>query len=330
MSRKKWATLSDTALRKSAAAWNYLRHYIVSGLSAQGVRLSYGRFAKMAPDMHVLRNTDSGFVGLCLGTETWAALLWPLSALDDDSGHPCFALDYQGALEWQYFYSPDSWSVMDICVAWEDTAIYLKVQSEEPLMKFFLREPGRFNDKFDKEDFALLSERYFVAPTFGDQNLIKKLPEKDLVMSLVTFASEGDEAYVKAVEQKLRQPACEPRTHDCDDELGDSLDHLVLLDFPLEDRQDFQEVAKAVQRKNQAEWALVEKKLRNVEAKAKAKAKARSKAKASMPRVPMGKFGRRKRKATDALGDIDPVAGLQSKQQISVLFLLDLFCKMQT
>lgn len=59
MSRKKWATLSDTALRKSASAWNYLRHYIVSGLSAQGVRLSYGRFAKMAPDMHVLRNTDS-------------------------------------------------------------------------------------------------------------------------------------------------------------------------------------------------------------------------------------------------------------------------------
>ena len=118
MSRKKWSTLSDTTLRKSAAAWHYLRHYTVSGLGAQGMRLSYGIFAKMVPDMHVLRNTVSGFVGLCLGTETWGALFWPLCAISDDSGNPCFALNNQGALEWQYFYSPDFWSVMDTCVAW--------------------------------------------------------------------------------------------------------------------------------------------------------------------------------------------------------------------
>ena len=184
-------------------------------------------------------------------------------------------------------------------------------------MKFFLREPGRFKGKFDKQDFALLSERYFVAPTYGDKDLIKKLPEKDLVMSLVTFASEGDDAYVQQAEQKLQDPtACQPKIHDYDDdELGDSLDHLVLLDIPLEDRQDFSEVAKAVQRKNQAEWALVETKLRNAQAKLKAKAKARGKAKAAAKSKsrPMGKFGRRKRKATDALADIDPVPGLPSK-----------------
>ena len=321
MDRKNWQTISDPAICRGTAAWQWFLHYSVNALGQKGVRLAYGNFSQMAKAGSVLKNTINGFTGLCLGNAVWGALFWPLVELVDADGNICFALDHSGSACWQFLYSPDEWTVVLTHVTWEDdSVIYLGVTGEEVLLKHFLREPQHARAAFHNKiaDLALLSERLFIPPTYGDANLIKKLPDKDLLMSLIQFAADGDADYIAACEEKLRKPSTSkapasdesddilagPGNKWADDGLGDALDELVLTDLNIEDRQDFKPVAEAVLRKHQEEWSLVNVKLKERKPKAKAKGKPKAKAQSDKRRVPVrhGRFARgMKRKAQLAL-----------------------------
>lgn len=139
MDRKNWQTISDPAICRGAAAWQWFLHYSVNALGQKGVRLAYGNFAQMAKAGLILKNTITGFTGLCLGNAVGGALFWPLVELLDSDGNISFALDHSGSACWQFFYSPDEWTAD---VTWEDdSAIYLGVTGEEGLLKHFWREP---------------------------------------------------------------------------------------------------------------------------------------------------------------------------------------------
>ena len=117
MKRKTWRTVNDGMIQKGAAAWQFFRYYFKNKLARIQVRLAYGKFGQMAVSMTILRNTSTGFLGLCLGNQVWAALLWPLRQVHG----PCrpdrvyFCLDADddtAAAEFHFFdsRSPGKWS----------------------------------------------------------------------------------------------------------------------------------------------------------------------------------------------------------------------------
>ena len=272
MSRKTWRTVSDTTLQCGAAAWNFFRHYFSENLGKSHVRTCHGKFAQLAVSMTVLRDTSTGFMGLCLGNQTWAALLWPLTQLTDqplrDSDFYCLDSEIESAaVEFHYFHYPENWQVVSYDVVVSDSQIVLECQRNETesLLKHFLREPSRVN-QLPSKDLKMIHEKFSMPPAFGDRKMIEKMPVKDLMMSIIESAAECDEPYIKQLQellidkkQKQAQPATQAADKD-DDDFGGVLDELVLFDMPAEDRGDFDAVAKAVERKNQSEWQAAQRK----------------------------------------------------------------------
>ena len=80
----------------------------------------------------------------------------------------------------------------------------------------------------------------------------RQLPPKDLLASIIDFASNGDADYIEEVHESLKQKkssaADDEKAHDDDNDFGGALDELVLLDLPAEERRDFEEVAKAIEK----------------------------------------------------------------------------------
>ena len=201
MSRKTWRTVSDTTLQSGAAAWNFFRHYFSENLGKAHVRTCHGKFAQLAVSMTVLRDTRTGFMGLCLGNQTWAALLWPLTQLTDqpgsDSDFYCLASDEFAAVEFHYFHYPENWQVVSYDVVVSDSQIVLECQRNETesLLKHFLREPSRVN-QLPSTDLKMIHEKFNMPPAFGDRKIIDKMPVKDLIMSIIESAAECDEPYI--------------------------------------------------------------------------------------------------------------------------------------
>ena len=250
--------MSDTTLRRGAAAWQWFRFYRQQNLSESGVRLAFGRFAQLVPAMTVMRH-DDGFVGYCLGTERWAALFWPLTQINSGS-ELNFALDYAGTVSWQFFHDLDSWTVLESHVEWEGHLIWLTVDSSEPLLKHFLREPASFKG-LSQSDLMLVAEALLIAPTYGDRSLIGKMPWVDLVMSLVRHV--GDDDYVASVEAKMKQPELRSKSKISSDDVqfGGPLDQLIYLELGGDERRDFKEVGDAVFSKQKANWGISSKQL---------------------------------------------------------------------
>ena len=144
------------------------------------------------------------------------------------------------------------------------------LHESEPLLKFFLRAPARIN-QLSRTDLETISEKFMMPPCFGDRDTIRQLPPKDLLASIIDFASNGDADYIEEVHEPLKQnksSAADGKAHDDDNDFGGALDELVLLDLPAEERRDFEEVAKAIEKKVKADWTNC-----LVVAKAKGKAK---------------------------------------------------------
>ena len=133
MKRKTWRTVNDGMIQKGAAAWQFFRYYFKNKLARIQVRLAYGKFGQMAVSMTILRNTSTGFLGLCLGNQVWAALLWPLRQVHG----PCrpdrvyFCLDADddtAAAEFHFFEQPESWEVvMDYEILFHDSQVIVPV-----------------------------------------------------------------------------------------------------------------------------------------------------------------------------------------------------------
>ena len=126
-------------------------------------------------------------------------------------------------------------------------------------------------------------------PCHGDRDQIRQFPPKDLLASVIDFASNGDADYIEQVHESLKQnkSSAAAKAEDDENEFGGALDELVLLDLPAEERRDFDEVAKAIEKKVKADWNLVI--VAKAKGKAKAKAKAKSKAKAKAKATSMAK-----------------------------------------
>ena len=145
MKRKTWRTVNDAMIQKGAAAWQFFRYYFKNKLARIQVRLAYGKFGQMAVSMTILRNTSTGFLGLCLGNQVWAALLWPLRQVHG----PCrpdrvyFCLDADddtAAAEFHFFEQPESWEVvMNYEILFHDSQVILDcpLHESESLLKFF-------------------------------------------------------------------------------------------------------------------------------------------------------------------------------------------------
>ena len=89
MDCKNWQTISDPAICRGTTAWQWFLHYSVNA-GAKGGQACYGNFSQMARAGSVLKNTISGFTGLCLGNAVWGALFWPLVALLEGDGNIIF------------------------------------------------------------------------------------------------------------------------------------------------------------------------------------------------------------------------------------------------
>lgn len=316
MKRKTWRTVNDGMIQKGAAAWQFFRYYFKNKLARIQVRLAYGKFGQMAISMTILRNTSTGFLGLCLGNQVWAALLWPLRQVHG----PCrpdrlyFCLDADddtAAAEFHFFEQPESWEVvMNYELLFHDSQVILDcpLHESESLLKFFLREPSRIK-QLSRTDLETISEKFFMPPCHGDRDQLRQLPQKDLLASVIDFASNGDADYIEQVHESLKQNKSSAAAKAQDDEnelFGGALDELVLLDLPAEERRDFDEVAKAIEKKVKADWNLMivakeAKGKAKAKAKAKSKAKAKAKAKAKSMAKPVrqaarGVFNSRKRR----------------------------------
>ena len=261
--------------------------------------------------MTVLRNEQTGFAGFSLGHERWAVLFWPLHQLD--TSELSYALDFEGSVTWQFMHDLADWIVVECDVEWEGHMIWLTARTSESLLKHFLREPSRFKD-FSQSDLMLVAEALIIAPTFGNRALIGKMPVADLVLSLVQHAADGDENYVKDVEEKMRQGSSRPDSKSTvvsfdEIEFGGPLDELVFMELGGDERRDFKDVADAVYLKQKKQWNLsmmqvVEKKKgrRKLPASTGSKTKSRSSGKQKFIRA-AGSFLKknqgRKRKATE-------------------------------
>ena len=171
----------------------------------------------------------------------------------------------------------------------------------------FLREPSRIK-QLSRTDLETISEKFFMPPCHGDRDQLRQLPQKDLLASVIDFASNGDADYIEQVHESLKQnkSSAAAKAQDDENEFGGALDELVLLDLPAEERRDFDEVAKAIEKKVKADWNLMivakeAKGKAKAKAKAKSKAKAKAKAKAKSMAKPVrqaarGVFNSRKRR----------------------------------
>ena len=326
MGRKRWRTLSDTTLQKGAAAWQFFRHYCSNNLSAGYIKHNFGKLAQLAVSMTVLHNKTTGFMGYCLGNQVWAALLWPLrdhpKSLPHDSRkrYFCLASDESAAAELHFFYKPDDWEVLAHEIEVDENQVVLEcdMAESEALLRRFLREPALVKN-ISKNDLMMICEVFSMAPAFGDLNLIKQMPQNELLLSIIQHASNEDDDYIQEMRAKLLEGKTGPpkSTADDQDDLGGLLDELVLLDLPKEEHRDFDEVAKAIEKKNKDRWNEVEKAKKAK--KAKAKSKPNSKPKASQggrPLMPPSKFvksvKRRRKRALPALQDIpsDPAGNV--------------------
>lgn len=219
----------------------FFRHYFSENLGKSHVRTCHGKFAQLAVSMTVLRDTSTGFMGLCLGNQTWAALLWPLTQLTDqplrDSDFYCLDSEIESAaVEFHYFHYPENWQVVSYDVVVSDSQIVLECQRNETgsLLKHFLREPSRVN-QLPSTDLKMIHEKFNMPPAFGDRKMIEKMPVKELMMSIIESAAECDEPYIKQLQellidkkQKQAQPATQAADKD-DDDFGGVLDELVNL-----------------------------------------------------------------------------------------------------
>ena len=152
-----------------------------------------------------------------------------------------------------------------------------------------MREPSRIK-QLSRTDLETISEKFFMPPCHGDRDQIRQLPPKDLLASVIDFASNGDADYIEQVHESLKQnkSSAAAKAQDDENEFGGALDELVLLDLPAEERRDFDEVAKAIDKKVKADWNLMI--VAKAKGKAKAKAKAKSKAKAKAKATSMAKL----------------------------------------
>jgi hypothetical protein len=199
--------------------------------------------------------------------------------------------DDTAAAEFHFFEQPESWEVvMDYEILFHDSQVILDcpLHESESLLKFFLREPSRIK-QLSRTDLETISEKFFMPPCHGDRDQIRQLPPKDLLASVIDFASNGDADYIEQVHESLKQnkSSAAAKAEDDENEFGGALDELVLLDLPAEERRDFDEVAKAIDKKVKADWNLMI--VAKAKGKAKAKAKAKSKAKAKAKATSMAK-----------------------------------------
>ena len=319
LKRKVWRTVNDSMIQKGAAAWQFFRYYFKNNLARDQIRLAYGKFGQMAISKTILRNTSTEFLGLCLGNQVWAALLWPLRQVDgpcrQDRVYFCLDTDnVSAAAEFHFFEQPECWEViMNYEILFHDSQVILDcpLHESEPLLKFFLRAPARIN-QLSRTDLETISEKFMMPPCFGDRDTIRQLPPKDLLASIIDFASNGDADYIEEVHESLKQnksSAADEKAHDDDNDFGGALDELVLLDLPAEERRDFEEVAKAIEKKVKADWTnclVVAKAKGKAKAKAKAKSKAKAEAKAKAKvRKAARVFNSRKRRREQAIAPIE-------------------------
>ena len=230
MKRKTWRTVNDGMIQKGAAAWQFFRYYFKNRLAHNQVRLAYGKFGQMAISMTILRNTSTGFLGLCLGNQVWAALLWPLRQVHG----PCrpdrvyFCLDADddtAAAEFHFFEQPESWEVvMNYELLFHDSQVILDcpLHESESLLKFFLREPSRIK-QLSRTDLETISEKFFMPPCHGDRDQLRQLPQKDLLASVIDFASNGDADYIEQVHESLKQNKSSAAAKAQDDEVEISM-----------------------------------------------------------------------------------------------------------
>lgn len=293
MGRKKWATISEEMLHRGSAAVVFLREYHLQGMGSNNIRLSEGRFSKFGVEQQFLQLQDEDgheiYLGFCLGNAAWACLMWPvLQYVDPSNDFVGYYLDPQGAAEWTFILDPFIWKVvMTRATVYEDKVFMVKTGASEPLLKFFFADVAR-HKLLNVKDLQMLCDFMNIDTA--------KLKRPDLIDKIVNEVGGDDAEYIAKIKADMQKPE---KTKI----IGDALDEMVLGELPGEDQSDFQMVAKEVESKGKADWAIFQSDWKNMhkkkKASAKAKAKARAKAKAMSRKNRFNHRARRKERKLD-------------------------------
>ena len=293
MSRKNWATISEETLHQEAAALAFLRRYMEDNMGNRGVSISHGCLSKFAMERTIMCRLEgeedfrhAEYVGFCLGHGVWSALFWPLS-IHKDGDFEGYYLDPKGEVEWVHILDPQEWLVLPHTAVLHQEKIYMEVTSDVPLLRFFFGEASCRNS-LTIADMTVLSE---VLMLDSEQFNPTKMKCDHLLNAILDKVGADDQDWLCKVRESLAKP--EKSTV-----IGDALDEFILSEMPLEEQQDFKEVADEVDTKRKCGWSLVDQKWREQTAKKKPKAKAKRKAKPKPKAVPR-RCGR-KRKRSEA------------------------------
>ena len=290
MGRKKCATISEEMLHRGCAAVAFLQEYNVQGMGSLNIRVSEGIFSKFGVEQQFLQLHDEDdheiYLGFCLGNAAWACLMWPVRQyVDSSNDFAGYYLDPQAAAEWQFILDPFNWKVvMTTATVYEDKVFMVKTGSSEPLVKFFFADVAR-HKLLNVKDLQILCSLMNINT--------EKLKRPDLIDKIVNEIGGDDAEYIAKIKANMLKPE-KTKT------IGDALDEMVLGELPGEDQNDFQMVAKEVESKRKAEWAIFQsdwKKMhKKKKASAKAKAKARAKVKAKSRKFRFNQRARKERK----------------------------------
>ena len=236
LGKKRWATVSETTLRKDIAAWTWLQ-------TCRHESLENALFSKLALcEMLLHRIPDDRFF-LCLGHATWAALCWPVvlvaqpaDALAQTQG--IFRLDSKGAVEFIHITDPTSWEEVPFDTA-RSAGVHgagLLLMQRRPARGLVRARLDRLQSKLDFEDLQRVA-RHLGLGLFGRR--------EQLLRAICDKVSEGDEGWVKQV-------------LDCDTKSTPNSVELLLNDptfeaaydeLPDEDKEDFPEIRDVLKKK---------------------------------------------------------------------------------
>ena len=140
MGTKKWHTVSEETLRRSAAAW----HWLHVGMADNPV--ASGQFSTLLLQGIVVRHSASPTAFVSLGHATWGALAWPLQVLRDDGGFLSWCCDLRPGhvgVKWLHVSDPMDWvSFAHEGVRTGHGILFKQTAPEEPLLKAVLRRPA--------------------------------------------------------------------------------------------------------------------------------------------------------------------------------------------
>ena len=234
--RKSWGTISEVTLRRDIAAWVWLQTGHTLAFTQGGASLESALFSKFVlPEMLLHRISDDTYY-LSLGNATWACLVWPAVVVMATDMH-VFRVDPQGSAELMHITDPDGWEDVPCKANFLDVSQGIVLKHERPRQSLFRACLERDPLSLGMKDLRMAAKHLGLD--------VPNPSRKKLLEAIVGLIAHGDETWGKCV---LDADGRSEELH-LNSLLTDPTFEAAYEELPDEDKAEFPDIKKAVQKK---------------------------------------------------------------------------------